>query len=118
MGRWMADVRYDFGGTHSETFVSGSPRHPRGHSVVLGVRAESSTASSGAAVSFKTRLMKAPAVRPPDGTPVRGIVNGDELRLSMETMGGFSPHAPIDFVARRIDLRTHPTNRSPPIRGA
>ena len=103
-GRWVADVRYDFGGSHSETFVfrvTGGTL--AGTASFLGVaRGVVDGTVKGATVSFKTRTDESA------GSETRqtehqyaGTVSGDELRLSMETMGGFSPHAPIDFVARR-----------------
>jgi hypothetical protein len=104
-GRWVADVRYDFGGSHSETFVFRvSDGTVAGTASFLGVaRGIVDGRVKGAAVSFKTRTDESA------GSEARqtehqysGTMSGDELRLSMETMGGFSPHAPIDFVARRV----------------
>lgn len=31
----------------------------------------------------------------------RGRLQGDEIRFTMQTEGGYSPHVPVDFVARR-----------------
>jgi hypothetical protein len=110
-GRWVADVRYDFGGSHSETFVfrviDGTLA---GTASFLGVaRGIVDGTVEGARISFKTRTDESA------GSETRqtehqytGTVRGDELRLSMETMGGFSPHAPVDFVATRAGPSTAP----------
>ena len=103
-GRWMADVRYDFGGTHSETFVFRvTDGTLAGTASFLGVaRGVVDGKIKGAAVSFKTRTDESAGSETRQSEhQYSGTVSGDELRLSMETMGGFSPHAPIDFVARR-----------------
>ena len=105
-GRWAADVRYDFGGSHSETFVFRvTDSGLAGTASFLGVaRGIVDGTIKGATVSFKTRTDES-AGNETRQTEHRysGTVSGDELRLSMETMGGFSPHAPIDFVATRTD---------------
>jgi len=108
-GRWVADVRYDFGGSHSETFVFRATGGAlAGTASFLGVaRGIVDGTVKGVTVSFKTRTDESA------GSETRqtehqyaGTVNGDELRLSMQTMGGFSPHASIDFVARRTGPST------------
>jgi hypothetical protein len=108
-GRWVADVRYDFGGSHSETFVFRATGGAlAGTASFLGVaRGIVDGTVKGATVSFKTRTDEgAGSESRQTEHQYAGIVNGDELRLSMLTMGGFSPHAPIDFVARRTGPST------------
>jgi hypothetical protein len=108
-GRWVADVRYDFGGSHSETFVFRATGGAlAGTASFLGVaRGIVDGTVKGATVSFKTRTDESAGSESRQTEhQYAGIVNGDELRLSMQTMGGFSPHAPIDFVARRTGPST------------
>jgi hypothetical protein len=108
-GRWVADVRYDFGGSHSETFVFRATGGAlAGTASFLGVaRGIVDGTVKGATVSFKTRTDESAGSESRQTEhQYAGTVNGDELRLSMQTMGGFSPHAPIDFVARRTGPST------------
>jgi TIR domain len=111
-GRWVADVRYDFGGTHTEAFVFRvTDGGVAGTASFLGVaRGIVDGKVNGATLSFNTRTDEnAGSETRQTEHHYTGIVNGDELRLSMETMGGFSPHAPIDFVA----TRTGPSTTTP-----
>jgi len=108
-GRWVADVRYDFGGSHSETFVfriTGGAL--AGTASFLGAaRGIVDGTVEGARISFKTRTDESAGGETRQTEhQYTGIVSGDELRLSMETAGGFSPHAPIDFVATRAGPST------------
>jgi hypothetical protein len=103
-GRWVADVRYDFGGNHSEAFVFRvNGGIVSGTASFLGVaRGILDGNVKGATVSFKTRTDEnAGSESRQTEHRYSGTVSGDELRLSIETTGGLSPHAPIDFVARR-----------------
>jgi len=103
-GRWVADVRYDFGVSHAETFAFRlTDGTLAGTASFLGVeRGIVNGNVHGARVSFTTRSEERA------GDDARqaehrygGTFSGDEIRLSMQTDGGFSPHAPVEFVARR-----------------
>jgi len=109
-GRWVADVRYDFGGTHAEAFIFRvTDGALAGTASFLGVaRGIVDGHVKGATVSFTTRTDEnAGSETRQTEHHYTGTVSGDELRLSMETMGGFSPHAPIDIVATRIGPATN-----------
>jgi len=103
-GRWAADLQYDFGGRHSEIFVFRTNDGAlAGTASFLGVeRGIVDGKIDGAQVSFTTRTEE----RAGDETRQAehhygGTFNGTEIRFLMQTEGGFSPHAPVEFVARR-----------------
>ena len=103
-GRWVADVRYDFGVQHSEAFVLRlTDGRLSGTASFLGVpRGIVDGRVAGSSVSFTTRTEEtAGGDSRQTEHQYGGTYSGDELRLSMQTSGGFSSHVPVDFVARR-----------------
>ncbi|MGH9142806.1 MAG: toll/interleukin-1 receptor domain-containing protein [Vicinamibacterales bacterium] len=103
-GRWVADVRYDSGGDHSEVFVLRfNEGRLSGTASYLGVaRSLVQGEVNGSRVSFSTRSEE---VAGSDSRQAEhkysGAFKDDELRLSLQTDGGFSSHVPVDIVAKR-----------------
>lgn len=103
-GRWAADVQYDFGGRYTEVFVFRIDEGTLGGTAsFLGVaRGILDGTIEGSHVSFITRTEELSGdARRQTEHRYRGTVDGDEIRFLMQTEGGFSPHAPVQFVAKR-----------------
>jgi hypothetical protein len=108
-GRWTADVRYDWGDTHSEVFVFlVDGKTLRGSASFLKVsRGILEGTIEGNRISLVTRSEEMAG----NDTRVarhqyHGIVENEEIRFVMQTEGGFSDHVPIEFVAKRISVPT------------
>lgn len=108
-GHWMAEVDYDWPGAHyRESFVfDGAGKELRGSAGFLGVARgveQGSVADGGLRfVTRGTELDGAQTVHRYSGQLVDG-----ELRFSMQTEGGSTPHVPVSFVARRADAGSAP----------
>lgn len=104
-GRWTAEVKYDWGAIHTETFdlrlengeVHGTASYLRlARTVQQGqLRAEQ--------LSFITHSQEVLGDAPPREVThrYRGVFKQGELNLVLESTGGHSPHTPVRFVARR-----------------
>lgn len=105
-GRWTAQVKYDWGAVHQETFelrleqgeVRGSASYLRlARSVeqgrLLNDRIEFITHSQEALGDAPVREVT---------HRYRGLLKPGELHLTLESSGGHSTHAPVQFVARRV----------------
>lgn len=103
-GRWMADVEYDYGGRHAEVFVFRTTDGAlAGTAGFLGVpRGIVRGKIDGTRVSFTTTTdeMAGGETRKAEHH-YDGTFTGDVIRFVMQTEGGFSPHPPVEFVARR-----------------
>jgi hypothetical protein len=104
-GRWTAELPYDFG-THAERFVfRASDGMVGGTASFLGVeRGIVDGRIDGRQLTFATRTEERAGEETRQAEHrYRGVVDGDEIRFQMQTEGGFAPHAPVEFVARRAD---------------
>jgi len=103
-GRWVADVRYDFGARHSETFVFQlDGQTVTGTASFLKIdRAIIDGKFDGNRISFSTRSQELVGGATFDTKHLyRGTVGENEIRLVMQTEGGVSEHVPVEFVATR-----------------
>ena len=104
-GRWVANVKYDWGAEHAERFdlrldngeVQGTASYLRvARSVEQGIL-------KGEQISFVTRSQEVVGDGP--GREVmhryRATLKAGELHFVLESGGGFSTHPPVEFVARR-----------------
>lgn len=105
-GRWRASVRYDWGDVHPEVFefevvdgeitgVASYLRLPRP------IRAGE---VSGERLSFTTQSQEMLGSQDASRTVThryRGTLEGDTIRFTLETSGGYSAHSPIQFIAHR-----------------
>lgn len=103
-GTWRAEVKYDWGDKHKEQFVfERFAGRWQGTASYLGYpRAMESIDVSGESVHFLTRT----GVTMGDQSREEihryaGEMEGDQLRVVLTTEGGFGPHAPVRFTARR-----------------
>lgn len=104
-GEWEAEVTYDWGAKHSETFTfDGVDEEVYGTASFLGVkRGIVEGMARKDTVQFRTETQEVmggenrPAVH-----RYRGQVFQDEIKFVMQTEGGFSGHVPIEFTARRV----------------
>ncbi|MGQ0593899.1 MAG: serine/threonine-protein kinase [Gammaproteobacteria bacterium] len=103
-GTWQAVVTYDWGATHSESFlfrVDGD--EVAGSASFLGTkRGVLGGTFGGDRISFDTRTRETLG----DGEKetvhhYRGRISGDEIRFILQTEGGFSDHPPVEFTAKR-----------------
>ena len=104
-GRWQAEVVYDWPNAHfSERFeFSGDGSRLQGSATFLRVaRAIDEGTADAGGLRFVTRSNEV-AVGSSRDTEHRyqGLLVGEELRLTMQTVGGNSIHAPVSIVARR-----------------
>ena len=104
-GRWTAEVTYDWPNAHyTERFeFSGDGRHLLGTASFLRVpRAIEDGQADAAGLRFVTRSTETlGATSRETEHRYQGTLAGDELRLTMQTVGSSTPHAPVQFVARR-----------------
>jgi hypothetical protein len=107
-GTWQADVTYDWpGARHSEQLVlrsQGGVLH--GSASFLGVPRgllEGRVDAGGLAFSTHTSEVLGDSSRVTQHH-YRGRWDGDTLRFVMQTEGASTPHAPVEFVARRQAL--------------
>jgi hypothetical protein len=104
-GRWLANVKYDWGAEHAERFelrlengeVHGTASYLRvARTVEQGVL-------KGEQLNFVTRSQEVVGDGP--GREVthryRGTLKAGELHFVLESAGGYSAHTPVEFVARR-----------------
>ncbi|MGM9489367.1 toll/interleukin-1 receptor domain-containing protein [Ideonella sp. YS5] len=111
-GQWVAEVAYDWpGANYRESFdFEGGGTDLRGSAAFLGVaRGVEQGQVAGHGLSFVTRsaeLGGAQTVHRYSGQLVDG-----EIRFSMLTEGGSTPHVPVAFVARRADAGSAPARR-------
>ena len=108
-GHWVAEVEYDWPGAHyRESFeFQGDGAELRGSAGFLGVpRGIEQGQVAERRLSFVTRspeLGGAETVHRYSGQLVDG-----EIRFSLQTEGGSTPHVPVAFVARRTDAGSAP----------
>jgi hypothetical protein len=108
-GHWVAEVDYDWPDAHfRESFVfAGAGKELRGSAGFVGVaRGVEQGSLTAGGLSFVTRnreLDGGETVHRYSGQLVDG-----EIRFSMQTEGGSTPHVPVDFVARRADAGAAP----------
>jgi hypothetical protein len=103
-GSWIAEVTYDWGALHTERFtLTADAGELFGTATFLGVgrgivqgRIQENT------ITFVTKTAENLGNETKEVThSYRGKVVGNEIRFIMQTDGGFSPHPPIQFTARR-----------------
>lgn len=105
-GHWTAQVQYDWGAVHAETFdfqlrngrILGSASFLGG---MLGIE---SGRLDGQVLSFVTRSDEVQGDAPARQVTHRyeGTVTADAIRFTLEITGGYSSHVPVEFVARRV----------------
>jgi hypothetical protein len=108
VGRWQAEVRYDWGDRHAERFEF--QHHAgalTGTASFLGVaRPVQGLRIDGANLHFETRTLQSMGDETREQThayaaELRGRPPDEALVFRMQTTGGFSSHRPLAFEARR-----------------
>ena len=104
-GRWQAEVVYDWPNAHfSERFeFNGDGNRLQGSASFLRVARsiDEGTADAGG-LRFVTRSTEVAGASSRDTEHrYHGQLVGDELRLTMQTVGASTPHVPVSIVARR-----------------
>jgi len=105
-GRWTAQLRYDWGAVHAETFEF-RLRNGRilGDASFLGRRLGIESGQwDGSVLRFVTHSEEVQGDAPSRQVTHRyeGIVEADAIHFTLETTGGYSSHVPVEFVARRV----------------
>ena len=104
-GTWQAEVTYDWPNAHfSERFdFSGDGRRLLGSATFLRVARTLDEGTADAdGLRFVTRSTEVAGASSRDTEHrYQGQLVGDELRLTMQTVGASTPHAPVAIVARR-----------------
>ena len=104
-GRWMAQVNYDWGAAHQETFdLRLENGEVQGTATYLRVpRSIEQGQFQAGQVSFVTHsqeiLGDSPALTVTHR--YRGVLKAGELHLQLASSGGQSLHTPVEFIARR-----------------
>lgn len=105
-GRWRAQVKYDWGDVHEETFdlrVENDEIHGTASYLKLARTIEQGQLWD-THLSFVTRsLDQMGDAAPREQTHrYRGELKSGELHLTLESSGGLSTHVPVDFIARHL----------------
>jgi len=106
-GLWVADVQYGFGVRHTEKFAFRIDAGTLGGvASFLGVdRGILEGKMTSNQLSFVTRTEEVSGdEKRQTEHHYRGIVSGNEIRFVMQTEGGFSPHPPVEWTARRMPV--------------
>jgi hypothetical protein len=103
-GEWIADVPYDFGETHTESFTfttdAGSLRGTA--TLFAAPRPILNGTTDGKRITFTIESQEWQGVETRNAThSYDGTLNGDQIRFVFLTRGGFNSHVPIEFVATR-----------------
>lgn len=106
-GQWVAEVTYDWpNAKYQETFsFQGANGEIYGTASFLGVkRGIVEGKVNKQKVQFVTKTREVIGDQPARETThnYRGELAGNELRLFMQTSGGYSTHVPVEFTARRV----------------
>ena len=105
-GRWQAEVVYDWPNANfTERFdLSGDGNRLQGSASFLRVaRSIDEGTADTSGLRFVTRSTEMTGVTARDTEHrYQGQLVGDELRLTLQTVGGSTPHVPIVIVARRL----------------
>lgn len=105
-GEWTAEVKYDWGDTHRESFeLNYDGIEVLGTASYLGVkRAVFDGQLLGNRISFITRTRQTLS----SGDTVRdvvhhytGVVDGDRIEFTLRSEGGYTEHVPVKFAALR-----------------
>lgn len=105
-GEWTAEVKYDWGDTHRESFeLNYDGAEVLGTASYLGVkRAVFDGQLTGNRLSFITRTRQTLS----SGDTVRdvvhhytGVVDGDRIEFTLRSEGGYTEHVPVRFAALR-----------------
>lgn len=103
-GRWTAQVNYDWGAVHEETFAL-KPDNDEVHGTAsyLGVaRTVEQGRLQAGRLSFVTHSQEVQGDATRDVTHrYRGELKAGELHFMLESSGGQSSHPPVEFIARR-----------------
>lgn len=104
-GRWLANVKYDWGAEHAEHFdlrLENGEVHGTA-SYLRVARTVEQGALKGEQLSFVTRSQEVVGDGP--GREVthryRAVLKAGELHFVLESGGGYSTHPPVEFLARR-----------------
>ena len=104
-GHWQAEVVYDWPNAHfSERFeFSGDGSRLQGSASFLRVaRSIDEGTADASGLRFVTRSTEVAAASSRDTEHrYQGQLVGDELRLTMQTVGASTPHLPVSIIARR-----------------
>lgn len=105
VGRWLAEVNYDWGAKHAERFeLRLENGELRGTASYLGVpRTVEQGALKGDQLAFVTRSQEVLGDSPAREVThrYRATLKAGELHFVLESGGGHSTHPPVAFVARR-----------------
>ncbi len=105
-GRWTAEVKYDWGAVHKETFeLRLEQGEVRGSATYLRLaRSVEQGRLLNDRIEFITHSQEALGDAPVREVThrYRGVVKPGELHLTLESSGGHSTHPPVQFVARRV----------------
>jgi len=109
-GRWMARVKYDWGDQHDEVFefkYLGKALHGTATYQTRPLTIEQAKVE-GEWVSFVTHSQQMLGSDSPWKEVTHrytGQVTPDGIRFTLEDSGGYTPHAPVEFVARREGVK-------------
>lgn len=103
-GRWTAQIKYDWGAGHEETFVL-KQENNEVHGTASYLRV-ARTVEQGQVqadrLNFITHSQEVLGESSRELTHrYRGQLKADELHFVLESSGGQSPHVPVEFIARR-----------------
>lgn len=105
-GTWQAEVTYDWGEKYTETFVLRlEAGEVIGTASFLTVKCGILDGKmSGDKLNFVTRTQEQLNDEPWKEVEhrYRGTVSQDEIRFILQTVGGYSSHVPVEFVAKRV----------------
>lgn len=107
-GEWEAQVKYDWGDTHTENFeLNYDGTEVLGTASYLGAkRAVFDGRLIGNRISFITRTRQTISSDDTVRDVVHhytGIVNGDQIDFTLRSDGGYTEHTPVKFAALRTD---------------
>jgi hypothetical protein len=103
-GTWIADVTYDWGARYTERItLTADDGELSGSASFLGVgRGIVQGRIQENRITFTTKTAENLGNETKEVThSYRGRVSGNEIQFVMQTEGGFSPHPPVQFTARR-----------------
>jgi hypothetical protein len=104
-GKWVATVKYDWGGTYQEKFdFELDGQELSGTAGLLGAaRAIQEGKVAGNRITFVTKTLTALGSDQSEDThSYKGIIEGNAIRFTMTTASRAAEHTPIHFIATRV----------------
>lgn len=115
-GRWTAQVTYDWGAQHEETFVfevDNNTIHGTASYLRVARTIENAKLDNGK-LTFTTHSQEVLGNDPPRRLThqYRGSIGADALRLTLESSGGSSDHTPVKLIALPAIVPVRPTSKN------